>query len=78
MPKPPRSRCEFRFAGVDTKVPCIGDTVKVTQGEYAGHVFVVQTTKGNVYRTDQQIVVEEPETGALIWYYAWNLVILDR
>ena len=66
-----------RFAGVPTVIPNTGDRVEVLQGEYAGHIFTVLGTEGNVYRSDMRIILEEPDTKSLIWYYAWNLAVLD-
>jgi len=60
-----------RFHGTRSHTIFIGDTIRVINGEYAGKVGTVKDTVGNVYRSDNRIVVDLEDE--LCWFYPWDI-----
>jgi len=60
-----------RFCGTRSHTIFIGDTIEVINGDYAGRVGIVKDTVGNVYRSDNRVVVDLEDE--LCWFYPWDI-----
>ena len=68
---------EARQAGTEPPIIFPGDLIHIKHGEDPGYVTEVLDVVGNVYRSDNRIVVRNL-AGELVFYLPWDVEIVER
>jgi len=68
---------EARRAGTEPLTVLSGDLIRIKRGEEAGHVTEVLNVIGNVYRSDNRLIVRST-TGELVFYLPWDVEMVER